>query len=105
MSCTVSELTQPPGPCGRVRIWTKSRLRMSAYGRRWISWVSVPSLRMRWICPIGRPTGYSERSLSSGSVPRVTTLSPTSSFASGWVNSSTRSVGLPALAGSTTPNS
>ena len=45
------------GPRGRVRICTKSRLRTSAYGRRWISCVSVPSWSIRVTWPIGRPTG------------------------------------------------
>jgi hypothetical protein len=47
----------PPGPWGRVRIWTKSRLRTSAYGLTWISWVSVPSLSIRVTFPIGKPCG------------------------------------------------
>ena len=34
---------------------------MFAYGRRWTSWVSVPSLSMRVTTPIGRPGGIQRR--------------------------------------------
>ena len=74
-------------------------------GRRWTCWVSVPSCSMRVMTPIGSPGGYSESSRSVlATVPRVTTRSPAfEPRARAGRCSSSRSLGLPAPTGSTTP--
>src|SRR3954469_7885588 len=81
----------------RVRTWTKSRRRMLANGRTWMSWSSVAGSSTRVTRPIGIRGGYSDVTRSvRDCVPAVMTFWPgvTSSLRS--VKRITRSLGRPA---------